>query len=195
MELALTLIGTKPMLQHNGRLSNPLDPYTRKLRQISGKRKKTDEDLVEMMHIEARGSAWETEDGILGVPTAAVWRSIQQAATAFKLGRDVERGLIVDDTVEPLVIGKKTYTVDDYLAKSMNHVDYRPVKVQTSRTMRARVRVAEGWRCTHKMEIDPDVLDLRNLQPVFARAGRLVGIGDWRPRYGTFELEVAEAKT
>jgi len=182
MQLTLALAGTKPLLQHNGRLANPL-------KQISGKRKKTDEDLVEMMRIEARGSAYETEDGRLGMPTIAVWRSIQQAATAFKLGRDIARGLLADDTIEPLTIGGEGYAIDDYLDRP-GSIDYRSVKVGQARTMRARLRIPAEWSSTHTMELDPEVLDLRNLQPVFERAGKLVGLCDWRPRYGTFTIAV-----
>lgn len=188
-QITLALVGLKPMLQHNGRLANPLDGYTRALKTISGRRRKTDSDIVEMMQIEARGSAYETEDGLLGIPTAAVWRCIQQAATAFKLGKDIERGLLADDVVEPITINGQTWSVDKYLERE-DAIDFRSVRISSSRTMRARVRVPRDWSSTHTMELDEEVIDLRNLQPVFERAGRYIGLGDWRPRFGTFALEI-----
>lgn len=188
-QITLALVGLKPMLQHNGRLANPLDGYTRALKALSGQRRKTDSDIVEMMQIEARGSAYETEDGLLGIPTAAVWRCIQQAATAFKLGKDIERGLLTDEVIEPITIDGKTWSVDKYLERE-DAIDFRSVRVSTSRTMRARVRVPRDWSSTHTMELDEEVIDLRNLQPVFERAGRYIGLGDWRPRFGTFALEI-----
>lgn len=192
MKLILALTGERPMLQHNSRLANPIDPYTQRLKSITGKRKKTDEDLVTIMRIEARGACWETHDGYLGVPTAAVWRCIFDAAKAFKLGQDIKRALLMSDAIEPLLVGGAKVKCDDFLSDPA-HIDYRSVKVGTARTMRSRPIVPVGWQTTHTFELLSDVIDPRNLEPVIERAGRLVGLGDWRPTYGTFSAEVSSA--
>jgi len=190
MQIVLTLTGTKSMLQHNGRLANPLDPHTRKLSSLTGKRKKTDDDLYAIMQVEARGGCWETEDGLLGVPNAAVWRSIYDAAKAFKLGEDIKRSLNFEDTTVPIEIDGGKVTCDEYLEDS-SHIDYRPVKVGTRKTMRARPLVKAGWTSTHSMDLVESVMRVDDLGPVLERAGRLVGIGDWRPTYGTYTMEVS----
>ena len=190
MQITFTLTGTKPMLQHNGRLANPLDPYTRKLRSITSQRKKTDDDLYAIMQIEARGSCWETDDGLLGIQNAAVWRSIYDAAKAFKLGEDVKRALHFEDTTVPLAIDGGKVTCDDYISDAA-HIDYRPVKVSGRKTMRARPLIQPGWTSSHSMELVDSVIRVDDLGPVLERAGRLVGIGDWRPTYGTYSIEVA----
>ena len=38
------IIGSQPVMMHNGRLANPLDPYTKACKRISSKTKKSDED-------------------------------------------------------------------------------------------------------------------------------------------------------
>lgn len=189
MKLQLTLTGTHPMLQHNGRMADPTNQFTRDLKAISGKRKKTDEDLVDIMRIEARGSCWETPEGLLGVPSAAVWRCLFDAAKNFKLGTTVKKALHFDDVVEPLLVDGAKVTCEDFLMHK-DHIDYRPVKIMAAKTMRSRPRVPEGWETTHTFELLDDVIDLRNLQPVLETAGRLVGIGDWRPTYGRFTTEL-----
>jgi hypothetical protein len=189
VELTVRLTGTKPMLQHNGRLANPLDSYTRQLKAITGKRKKTDEDLVDIMLIEARGSCWETDTGILGVPTAAVWRSFYDAAKAYKLGEDVKRALHFADVTQPLLIDGHEVDCDVFL-KDPDSVDYRPVKVSGRKTMRARPIIRGAWQTTHTFDLLTDVLQVQSLGPVLERAGRLVGLGDWRPIYGTYQVEV-----
>lgn len=183
MELHLHVEGIRPMLQHNGRLANPLDPYTRRLKAISGKRGKTDQDLADMAAIESRGSCWETSDGLMGVPVAAVWRSIYDGAKAFKLGADVKRALLPTDEVVPLTINGKTVSADEHAIESM---DYRSVKVGTSRTMRARVIVRPPWSFDVSMELLDEILNPHMLAPVFVRSGAVVGLGDWRPTYGTY---------
>lgn len=188
MELKLKLTGTRPMLQHNGRLANPVDPYTMKLKNLVGKRKKTDDDLVDIMRTEARGSCWETPEGLMGVPNAAVWRCLYDAAKAFKLGEDIKRSLSFEDTTVPLLIGGEKVACDDYLQRD-GAVDYRPVKVMGKKPMRARPRI-NGWQSEHTFDLLTDVMNARDLEPILHRAGRLVGLGDWRPIYGTFEVEV-----
>jgi hypothetical protein len=181
------------MLQHNGRLANPLDDYTRQLRALTGKRKKTDDDLVTIMAIEARGGAYETADGFLGVPNEYVWASIYEAAKAYRRGEDIKRALLMDlDVVEPLDLGAGPVPVDAFLADPA-HVDYRPVGIGGKRTMRARPRIVPPWTSTHEAELLDDVIDLRDLAPIAERAGRLVGVGDRRPLYGTYELRIEAA--
>jgi len=192
MNLTITLTGTCPMLQHNGRLANPIDPHTRALKALTAKRTKTDDDLVEIMVTEARGGCWETPDGQLGLPTAAVWRSIYDAAKAFKLGEQIKRSLLFADPthVDALIIDGDTHDCDVWL-KDDNHIDYRPVKVKTSKVMRARPLIPTGWQSTHTFDLLDDVMDARDLIPVLERAGRLVGVGDWRPTYGRFAVDAA----
>jgi hypothetical protein len=206
MKLTLAMTGTRPMLQHSSRLANPLDPYARALKALTAKRRRTDEEDAEIMRLEARGGCWETPEGLLGVPTAAAWRSIKDAATAFRLGKDVERALLYEDVVVPLIVTDvsdvmvpmsdegdvETVSADDWIAGA--NVDYRSVKMPGTgrRVMRARPIIPAGWRCTHTFELLEDVINARDLAPVLQRAGRLVGIGDWRPTYGTYEVEVLD---
>lgn len=188
MKITLQLTGDRPMLMHNGRLANPLDPYTQQLKAITGKRKKTDEDLIQMMRIEARGAAYETTDGLLGLPTENVWRSVYDAAKGFKRGEDIKRALSAPLETEPLLVDGATVAVDVYLSDPA-HIDYRPVAIMKRRTMRARP-VVRSWVSVHHFELLDDVIDARDLAPILERAGRLTGVGDWRPTFGTFSCEV-----
>lgn len=188
MKLQVTLHGTKPMIQHNGRLANPLDPYARQLKELTSKRKKSDEDIDAILQIEARGGCWETTDGLLGVPTGAVWRAIYDAAKGFKLGADVKRYLSGDANTQPLVIDGTEVLCDEWVAVREN-VDVRLVTVNARRTLRARPQVPLPWSTTHTFDL-LDEFDAHLLAPVFDRAGRVGGIGEWRPTWGTFAADV-----
>lgn len=190
MQLILNITGTRPMLMHNGRLANPIDPHTRELKQLTAKRKKTDEDLIDIMRVEARGSAYETTDELLGYPTQNVWKCVYSAATAFKRGEDIKRALSAADTTELLLVGGEQIKVATFLEDPAN-IDYRPVKVMGKKTMRARP-IVHDWATTHTFELLEDVMDPRDLVPILERAGRLVGLGDWRPTFGTFTVEVSK---
>lgn len=188
MNITLRLTGTRPMLQHNGRLANPLDPFTQQVKALSSKRKKTDEDLIALMRVEARGAIYETSDGMVGFPTQNVWRAIYDAATAYKQGANVKRALSYEDITPPLLISGDEVLADVFL-KEPDNIDYRPVAVNRAKTMRARP-IVRDWSCIHSFDLLDDVIDVRDLGPVLERAGRLVGLGDWRPTYGTFTVTV-----
>ena len=189
--LSVQLVGTKKMLLSNGRLANPLDPYTRDLAAISKKRNKTDDDRLNMMAIEARGGCYETKEGLLALPTANVWRSIYDAAKAYKLGVAMKRALHFDDVNEPLYLDGVAVNIDDEAwLQYPETIDYRPVKVGTSKTMRARPIVAKGWVTTHRFGLNEKEVDVDSLVPVLQRAGSMSGMGDWRPTYGTYTATV-----
>ena len=66
----LKVRGTKPLMVHNIRLANPLDPWTKALKELTGdrKRRNTDEGRLLILRTEARGAIYETEDGLVGMP-------------------------------------------------------------------------------------------------------------------------------
>lgn len=191
MELRVTLTGTRPLLMHNGRLANPIDPWTRRLREVTSRRRKTDEDLAEQIHVEARGGCWDTSDGLLGVPSAALWSSLHEAAKFFRRGADVERALVTDDLVMPLAIDGAKVSADDWVT-DFEHIDVRPARLRGQRVLRARAIIPAGWQSTHCFELLTDVMDARDLDPIVERAGRLVGVGDWRPMHGTYTARVEQ---
>ena len=188
-ELTLTLTGDRPMLMHNGRLANPLDAYSQALKQYVGKRNRTDEDILAIMKIEARGGCWETPDGHLGIPEAAVFSCLLEAAKQRKLGKVLPKALRYDpDAFVPITIDGKTMLCDDYL-KDLDNIDYRAVKVGARKVMRSRPRIRH-WSATFTFDLDEGVIDARNLIPTIEYAGQYVGLGEWRPRLGTFSTKV-----
>lgn len=187
LPLKTRLTSTRPTLLHNGRLANPIDPYTKALKSLTSKRKKTDEDLIDIMRLEARAGAYETKDGFLAMPTGNVYGCFFEAAKAFKLGKMIKLALRYEDKAELLLVGGKKVEVDKYLTIPGN-IDYRLVKVGTSRIMRSRP-IVRNWETTHVFELDETLMDKRELAKIFERAG-LLGIGDMRPTYGTFKIEM-----
>lgn len=185
------LTGTRPLLMHNGRLANPLDPYVRSMKEYTGKRRKTDEDYRQMLYIEARGGVYEADENpdLLGMPDVNVWRCLFDAAKAFKRGMDIKRALICEMRTPSLLVDGAEAKIEEFLATSPDHIDYRPVRIGTSKSMRARALI-ENWSSTHEFILLTDVIDARDMVPIVERAGRLVGLGDWRPMFGAFTAEI-----
>jgi hypothetical protein len=58
-----------------------------------------------------------------------------------------------------------------------------------AKVMRTRP-VFRNWNITALAQYDPDVLNMRDVEEIAIDAGKLVGIGDWRPKHGRFDAEV-----
>jgi len=102
VEFNLTLTGRFPLLVHNSRLSDPLDPIAREMKKANGKRMKTDEDFERVARLEFAGSLYMDEDIGPYVPGENIQRCLVDAARISKLGVKVTRGVFIDTDVNPL---------------------------------------------------------------------------------------------
>lgn len=177
------------LLTHNERLASKLDPIAREMSSIASKRKKTDDDLAELARLEFLGGVYETDDGLVGIPSWNVFKSFQEGARLNKLGRHVERGLLpMGVDIAPLKHdGPNT-------ARSMwdaGCYDQRSVKVGQSKVTRTRP-MFRNWSIDVAFALDTEILRRDEFEMVAENAGRLVGLGDYRPRFGRYDVEVSE---
>lgn len=191
MNISITITGVSDLLMHNGRLANPFDPHTRALAELTGiKGKKSEEYHIKVVAAEARGGFWETEDGLAGIPTAAFWRAIRDGAAMEKRGKLVAAALIFDDTTVPLLVDGQPVRCEDYLKRD-GAIDYRMVRVGAAKIGRSRPKFSAGWQSTHQFQLDDELLNKTDIERFAKAAGRLRGIGDYRPMYGRFEAKIS----
>ena len=63
------------------------------------------------------------------------------------------------------------------------------VQVQRAGITRCRPAFKEGWRATVELMVNlPEYIAPRDLNEVISAAGRLIGVGDFRPSYGRFQV-------
>jgi hypothetical protein len=62
------------------------------------------------------------------------------------------------------------------------------VKVQRAAVARSRLMIDAGWQLAFTMNIIDDQLRPDVVSTILQEAGRAVGIGDYRPRYGRFNV-------
>ena len=81
-------------------------------------------------------------------------------------------------------------------AKEWDYLDRRRVVVQRSGITRERPAMRKGWQATIQLMITtPEYINPDFLQQVIAKAGLLVGVGDFRPSYGRFGIANFEVLT
>ena len=187
MRFRITITGTAPMLMHNGRLANPLDPATQALKALTAKRKKTDDDLIDIARAEFLGGLYIDPDVGPYVPGENVERAILDAAKLTKNGMNVKRGLFIETDVNPIAYhGPRTA---EGLWEDENFRLIRTVRNQQNRVSRCRPMFTD-WRTSAEGTLDESVLDFRTLASIVEQAGAYVGLGDWRPRYGRFTADL-----
>jgi len=65
--------------------------------------------------------------------------------------------------------------------------DRRRVVVQRNGVNRTRPAMKAGWRAEFKLMVNlPEYIPTHDLHDVLSAAGRLIGVGDFRPTYGRF---------
>lgn len=71
--------------------------------------------------------------------------------------------------------------------KDWDFLDQRRVVVQRNGITRMRPAMQKGWKVSIELEVIlPEYINRTLLQQVLANAGRLVGLGDFRPTFGRF---------
>lgn len=186
IDFTITLTGTTALLMHNSRLSNPLDPATKAVRKYTSKRKKTDEDHEMIARLEFAGGLYLDPDVGPYIPGENIARCLVDGAKLTKMGVKVTRGVFISTDVNPLSYqGPRD---DEGLWKAGNR-HMASVKVGTSRMMRCRPWFPT-WSVQADGMLDPSVLELDDLSTIADNAGSLIGLGDWRPRFGRFTATV-----
>jgi hypothetical protein len=188
-QLSMTLAGTRPLLQHNVRLADPLEPITQRLGALTSKRKKTLADHEDIARVEFEAGLYFDEQIGPYVKSEAVERCLRDSAARHRLGKAVQRGVLVTspdggDAIPLLYRGPRDiealYADKTYRLRSA-------VGVQANKTMRTRPRFPD-WRLECLVLVDDAELNAEQLREIAVTAGQLYGLGDYRPRYGRFEV-------
>ena len=193
MSLKIVCTGVSPLLMHSDRASDPLSKEAQWLSEISGKRGKTEADIVELARREFHCSLYLDPAGRPTVPIDNVHSCLYAAAKRRKEG--------------PLFSGSFTVSkvrfdyegpeeADALWEEQETFVDRRSVKVGTSRVIRTRA-VFPKWSLEIAAEHDREVADLFNIRQWAEIAGTRIGLGDYRPQrgglFGRFEAKITEA--
>jgi hypothetical protein len=185
-KMTATLTGVAPMIHHNGQLADPLNKYTRALKEITSKRKKTDEDYEEMQRVEWYGSLYIDDKGEPCITGDMIEAWAIEGAKKSKLGKQARAAMFCEVDSFPL---QYEGTRDPHeMWASRKFRDYRGVKVQQSRVMRCRP-IFRNWTTRIELTYNLSLLKTSELKKALEDAGQW-GLGDYRPRFGRCLVEI-----
>jgi len=77
--------------------------------------------------------------------------------------------------------------------KKWDYEDHRRVVIQRNAITRIRPAISKGWKAVFKiLVLLPEYISADDLHDVISNAGRLIGVGDFRPTYGRFFISKFE---
>lgn len=178
--------GIRPLIMHNGLLADPLNEFSNAIKKISskGSKKLTESDHAEMQNLEWDGGLYWDEKIGLYLPSDNIERCIVQGAMKSRRGKDFQAACLCTDVSIPIEHPMKGKTREQML-KNPEYILRKSVRIKDSRIMRVRPRVPE-WSITFDLEYDDSVVSVGDIKTALVNAGTLVGLGDWRPKYGRF---------
>lgn len=173
-----------PMLVHNGQTADPLNKWSKALKAISGKRKKTDADYEELARIEFMAGLYMGETGPI-IPAANVDSMVINAARKNREGKIAQSGAFCMKNAVMEYDGPRT--ADELWSEDrFRHVAI--VRVQSARVARTRP-VFNEWSAVVEISYEDSVVNKAQLDSWMHIAGTQVGLGDWRPQHGRFSVE------
>lgn len=189
--LKVVITGAAPLLLHNGRLSDQLDPIVKQLKSAAKSTNKGTEDgQEEISRLEFIGSLYWNDTLGAYIPGANFERAIRDGSAGVQKGLKKKFSAAVQVLDDAKLVYPGKYATPDALFKAGTFVHRVRAKVQMSAVSRTRP-VFQKWSATFSVDYLPEVVDRQTLVAAIEYAGRLEGIGDWRPRYGRFTAEVA----
>lgn len=186
--------GIRPLVMHNGLLADPTNPHVVAIKKITakGSKKMTTADHEERDRLEWIGGLyWSESIGGIAIPSDNLERCIQEGAKKQRLGKDFAAAVFVDSPEVELnhrLRGKPK----DQMRVDPAYTLRKGCKVQLSRIIRIRPMVPPGWSLSIGFEFDETIVNEKDVIEAAVQAGATAGLGDWRPKFGRFTVEVVK---
>lgn len=179
------ITGVSPLIMHNGQTADPLNRFAKEMRQISSKRMKTEADFERLAQLEFMAGLY-VENGRPVIPGEVLEAALVQAAKKSKRGKQAQAGLFCEGNFALEYDGPAE---PEALWADPSFRLVAGVRVAQARIMRTRPKF-ESWAARVEARYQPELLNADEVDRFMETAGSMVGIGDWRPRFGRFETMV-----
>lgn len=135
---------------------------------------------------------YRTTENTIAIPCVYLVASLREAGRYRQDPRSPRKSMsdLLRASVVPLAV------LADTQLQAWDYIDQRRVVVQRSAITRERPALRAGWSATfHLMVTTPEYIPPALLNELIGQAGRLVGIGDFRPIYGRYQVTRFEPQT
>lgn len=200
MEARVKIVGNNRLLMH--RCTVEAVKQSAKPKTGSGrKRTVKDEAYFEAMENEWKKTCMFDEKVGLFIPSEYIEANLRDAGLKIPVGRgslkaEASRLVVAGDKI-PMRTIKSVKRLEDI--EKLGWIDERVVRIPPrtgSRVPKKRVCIPDPWELEFTVLIPNSSIDIEMLRKLFEAGGK-IGLGDWRPKFGTYDLvsikEVKEA--
>lgn len=183
--LRFKIAGTTPLMLNNPQTVNPFNEYSKMLKPLTSKRKKTDDDLMEISRIKFLASLY-IDNGVYVIPATHFEKSIIDASKERKLGKKFERSFRIFNNC--LLEFKDKDKTPEQLYELETYTDTRNVGIKDSKITTTRAIFPE-WSTEVECIFDETQIDENDVIDIFEIAGLRYGVGTYRRLYGHYKVE------
>lgn len=199
--ITVKITGIRPLIMSNPQMIDPDNKFTRRASELQAELKSIKKDNFAAREVKRReieknewmGSIyWSEEGGGIYLPGEMIQACIKEGAKKNKLGKQIDSAFqpIEDAAVE---VGKRLPKTLEELYKFPEFSFRKAVKIPPrtgAMVMKVRPMVPRPWTATFVVEFDETVLSKDQVIKSIIDAGTYVGVGNWRPKFGRFTVEV-----
>lgn len=186
------IIGLTPMIIHNGRTASPLNEYSKRMKEITSKRKKTEEDINELLLIQWEGALYWDEKIGLNMPIENLMAALLKAARKHKMGPMIS-GFVFDEPIGFPILTEYHNNWEKFKAHQGNKF-IKAVTIQRSKTLSCRP-MFNKWELKFDFRVDEEVLSIDEAKMILGTMSSRIGLGVWTPshpkpgNYGRFVIK------
>ncbi|MFA6282149.1 MAG: hypothetical protein WCY05_06595 [Candidatus Omnitrophota bacterium] len=216
-KLNVKIKGFNALLMHSNYGANPLSPISKEIKKIDRipAKQKTDADFVRKLYLEwlsgiyhddkeklleyvleAQFNTEETRlefgsqklkgDNRVYVPSECIEATIIAGAKKERKGTAVKSSVIVSPEKIPLIFKDQNQDLFSLMKKD-TYRDVRQAKIGRSTITRCRPRF-DDWELEFEIEYDNEIVNEETITEALLYAGKYIGICDYRPKYGRFQI-------
>jgi hypothetical protein len=187
--LDVKIEGVSPLLMHSPQTMEPGHPIGLAIKEITCLRSKTVEQQKELFRLEWLAGLYVNEKGKAILPGSMLEASLVAGAKKARLGKQFLSGVFVED--DPELDFPDSKIKAEKLWEKGGYKLSVPARVQQARVMRTRPMFKQ-WSLRFKVTFNDDVVDKKQVIDALKTAGQLCGVGDWRPKFGRYEVKSAK---
>lgn len=185
-QITFKIEGTTALMQNCAQTVDPFNSFTKAITAITAKRKKTEEDLLELFRLKWMASLYY-EDGKYIIPASHFHQAIIAASKEKRLGSKFTRSFGIMTPSCPLKFKDNNLTPEE-LYECKQYVDIRPVGIRGSKVPQARFIIPK-WSTEVFCWYDESQINESDIINAFNIAGLRYGVGTYRQLYGRFSAK------
>jgi hypothetical protein len=183
------IVGRTPLILHNGRTADPTNEWSRLIAGVPKGKNMTDEQREQKSRYEFLGALYVT-NGRIVIPARCWDATLKFAARTIKLGKIAE---VAASCLDDSIIEYDGASDPEKLFLDKRFVLDCLCKINRARVMKTRPIFRE-WSTTVRFAVDTTALDKKPFVELLRIGGTKIGICDWRPKHGRFEVESVKWK-